>query len=77
MARRLKKISDRSQKKIWIIVVLLLVFSAGFLLARARYKPQIRETFNMVMEREDAIRDLETKIKAYEDKIMMEETKRR
>lgn len=77
MARRSRNISHRDQKKIWIAVVLLLVFAAGFLVARVRYKPLIKESFNMVMEREDVINDLKAKIKAYEDKIMMEETKTR
>ncbi len=55
-----------------ILIVLLLVFSAGFLVARARYKPQIRTSFDMVMEREELINDLKTRITTYEDKIRME-----
>lgn len=58
--------------KFMILIVLLLVFSAGFLVARARYKPQIRTSFDMVMEREELINDLKTRITTYEDKIRME-----
>lgn len=63
---------QRYQKKLWILIVLLFVFAAGFLIARARYKPQIRTSFDMVMERETLINDLKTRIQAYEDKIRME-----
>ena len=54
-----------------ILILLLLVFSAGFLIARVRYKPQIRATFNMVQEREDKIRELKEVIKGYENQIII------
>lgn len=71
MARRLRRLSEKHNKKIWIFIILLLVFAAGFLVARARYKPQIRTSFDMVMEREGTIAELEAKVKAYEEKMMI------
>ena len=59
-----------------ILILLLLVFSAGFLIARVRYKPQIRATFNMVQEREDKIRELKEVIKSYENQLMLLQPKR-
>ena len=60
-----------------ILILLLLVFSAGFLIARVRYKPQIRATFNMVQEREDKIRELKEVIKSYENQIMILDAKKK
>ncbi len=60
-----------------ILILLLLVFSAGFLIARVRYKPQIRATFNMVQEREDKIRELKEVIKGYENQIMILDAKKK
>lgn len=74
MAKKQKSLSPKSQRKLLILIALLIAFSAGFLVARARYKPQIRTSFNMVMEREDTIADLEARVKAYEEKMMMLES---
>ena len=59
-----------------ILILLLLVFSAGFLIARVRYKPQITTTFNMVQEREQKINDLREVIKSYENQLMLLQPKR-
>lgn len=66
MAQRL----NRSNRKLIIVIVLLIAFAAGFLVARTRYKPQIRETFNMVQEREQKISELREVIKSYENQLM-------
>lgn len=67
---------SKSNRKLMILILLFLVFSAGFLLARTRYKPQIRATFNMVQEREEKIRDLREVIKSYEKQLMAPQTKK-
>ncbi|OGH16639.1 MAG: hypothetical protein A3C30_04395 [Candidatus Levybacteria bacterium RIFCSPHIGHO2_02_FULL_40_18] len=61
---------SRDNRKLIIIIVLLIAFAAGFLIARTRYKPQIRETFNMVQEREQTINELREVIKSYENQII-------
>lgn len=66
----------RDNRKLIILIVLLIAFAAGFLVARTRYKPQIRATFNMVQEREDKIAELKEVIKSYE-KQLMQSTKKR
>jgi len=68
---------SRDNRKLIILVVLFIAFAAGFLVARTRYKPQIRETFNMVQEREDTIRDLREVIKSYENQITILQKTRR
>jgi len=55
-----------------IILIAIVAFSAGFVIARARYKPQLRETFNMVMEREDKINKLEDKVETIERQMKAE-----
>lgn len=73
-----KKITiTKSNRKLMILILLLLVFSTGFLIARVRYKPQIRATFNMVQEREQKINELREVIKSYENQIMMQGTKKK
>lgn len=67
----------RDNRKLIILVVLLIAFAAGFLVARTRYKPQIRETFNMVQEREQTISELQEVIKSYENQMMMQNTKKK
>ena len=61
---------SKDNRKIVLVIVLLVVFLAGFLIARTRYKPQIRATFNMVQEREDQIKELKEVIKSYEKQMM-------
>lgn len=67
----------RDNRKLIILIVLFIAFAAGFLVARTRYKPQIRETFNMVQEREQKINELREVIKSYENQIMMQDTKKK
>ncbi|MBI4092097.1 MAG: hypothetical protein HY427_02750 [Candidatus Levybacteria bacterium] len=59
----------RNNRKLIILIVLFIAFAAGFLVARTRYKPQIRETFNMVQERESRISELKEVIKSYENQL--------
>ncbi len=61
---------NRNNRKLIIVIVLFIAFAAGFLVARTRYKPQIRETFNMVQEREQTISELQEVIKSYENQLM-------
>ena len=75
MAKRIT--ITKSNRKLMILILLLLVFSAGFLIARVRYKPQIRATFNMVQEREDKIRELKEVIKSYENQLKLLQPKSR
>ena len=72
MAARVTK----SNRKLIIVIVLFIAFAAGFLVARTRYKPQIRETFNMVQEREQKINELKEVIKSYENQLMPKTNKR-
>lgn len=53
-----------------VVIIIVVAFIAGFILARAKYKPQIRESFDMVMEREGRIAELESKLKDYENAVM-------
>jgi hypothetical protein len=46
-----------------IVIIIIISFAAGFLLARLKYKPQIQATYDMVMERENVISDLKTQLK--------------
>ncbi len=68
MAKKTKT-NNIDQRKLFVIIMLLVAFSAGFLVARARYKPQIKSTFEMVMERENAIDDLKSKVEEYKEKL--------
>lgn len=66
-----KKVStstDNSMKVI-LIVSLALAFVAGYLVSRARYKPQILELNKMVIEKDTTISDL----KANANKVMRED----
>ena len=66
----------RNNRKLIILIVLFIAFAAGFLVARTRYKPQIRETFNMVQERESRISELKEVIKSYETQLMQSAKKK-
>ncbi len=68
MAKKTKT-NNIDQRKLFVIIMLLVAFSAGFLVARARYKPQIKSTFEMVMERENAIDDLKSKVEEYKEQL--------
>jgi hypothetical protein len=52
-----------------VALIIVLSFAAGFLLARAKYKPQIKQTFDMVMERENTISELQSKIQDFESQL--------
>lgn len=61
-----------THRKFWVIAAILLAFVAGLLVSRVRYKPQITATFNLVQDQQQEISALNTRIKALEDKILME-----
>ncbi len=53
--------ADRKEKmstKVMVIVFIGVAFVAGYLFARAKYKPQIVELGSMVMDRDDTINTL-------------------
>lgn len=52
-----------------IIVGLLIAFIAGFLVARAKYKPQLLELNKMIIEKDQAM----TRLKADSNKVMMKD----
>lgn len=64
-----KQEANDMTKNIIIIVALLVAFGAGYIFARAKYKPQILELNKMVLERDNAV----TKMKADANKIMMKD----
>ena len=66
----------RNNRKLIILIVIFIAFAAGFLVARTRYKPQIRETFNLVQEREQKINELREVIKSYENQMMQQVKKK-
>lgn len=72
MANKKIKVADKHQKKLWMILVLIVVFGAGFLVARARYKPQIQATYNLVVEKQAEVDDLQAQIDAYKTKMTQE-----
>lgn len=64
------------QNRILLIVIIALVaFSLGFVIARARYKSQLKTTFNMVMEKDAAVTNLKMQMKNLEGKLKMTEEK--
>jgi hypothetical protein len=68
MARSKATNSDMSMKVI-LVVALALAFIGGYLVARARYKPQILELNKMVLEKDTSL----SKIKANANKVMMKD----
>ena len=56
-----------------ILLIALVAFAAGFAIARAKYKTQLTQTYDMVMEREGMISGLQEKLKNFEKKMMMNE----
>lgn len=62
--------NDMSMKVI-LVVALALAFVGGYLVSRARYKPQILELNKMVIEKDQAL----NKMKANSNKVMMKDGK--
>jgi len=58
---------SENHARLIIILGLLVAFVVGFMVARARYKPQILELNKMVSEKDQAI----TRMKADANKVMM------
>ncbi len=57
--------------KVVLAVTLLVVFVAGYFIARAKYKPQIIELSKMVADKDQALQ----KFKSDANKVMMKEDK--
>jgi hypothetical protein len=45
-----------------VIIVAIVAFGLGYIFARAKYKTQLKTTYNMVVERDSTIKNLNTKI---------------
>jgi len=70
MARSRTTSSNSRNNKLFVIVLIAIVaFAAGFAIARAKYKTQLSQTFDMVMEREGMISGLQEKLKSIEQKM--------
>lgn len=72
MAKK-SKIQIINNKKALILLLVVLTFVAGFLVARAKYKPQITETRLMVEEKNTEVDVLKSKIRELEQKIELQE----
>lgn len=46
-----------------VIIVAIVAFGLGYIFARAKYKTQLKTTYNMVLERDATISNLNAKIK--------------
>lgn len=57
--------------KIFVVVALVIAFVGGYLIARAKYKPQLQELSKMVLDKDAALQQM----KSYNNKIMMKEDK--
>lgn len=52
--------SKDSQMKIVVLIALVAAVAVGYMIARAKYKPQIRELSNMVSEKDKTVQKLKT-----------------
>lgn len=68
-----KKITDNNDMsmKVILVVALALAFVGGYLVARARYKPQILELNKMVMDRDQSL----NMMKANANRVMRKDDK--
>lgn len=57
--------------KIFVVVALVIAFVGGYLIARAKYKPQLQELSKMVLDKDAALQQM----KSNANKIMMKEDK--
>ncbi len=57
--------------KIFVVVALVIAFVGGYLIARAKYKPQLQELSKMVLDKDAALQQM----KSNSNKIMMKEDK--
>ena len=60
---------SENHARLIIIVSLLIAFIAGFVVARAKYKPQLLELNKMITEKDQAM----TRLKADSNKVMMKD----
>lgn len=59
--------SAEHSKLLLVIIVAVVAFSFGFMIARAKYKTQLNTTYNMVMEKQDKINDLNAKVQSIQN----------
>ena len=57
--------------KMFIVVALVIAFVGGYLIARAKYKPQLQELSKMVLDKDAALQQM----KSYNNKIVMKDDK--
>lgn len=57
--------------KIFVVVALVIAFVGGYLIARAKYKPQLIELSKMVTDKDAALQQM----KANANKVMMKDNK--
>lgn len=69
MAKKNNASNNDMTMKIVIAVALLLAFVGGYFVARAKYKPQIKDLTRMVTEKDEAMQ----KLKSNANRIMMKE----
>ncbi len=56
--------SAEHSKILLVIIVAVVAFAFGFMIARAKYKTQLNTTYNMVMEKQATINDLNAKVQS-------------
>ncbi len=70
MANKKKTATNNDMSmKVVLVVALALAFIGGYLVSRARYKPQILELNKMVLDKDQAL----NKMKANSNKVMMKD----
>lgn len=62
MASKKASSNKDSSMKVILVVALALAFIAGYLVSRARYKPQILDLNKMVMERDESIKMMKASV---------------
>jgi hypothetical protein len=67
-SKKSTKANSDMQMKIAVIIALLIAFVGGYLIARAKYKPQIIELAKMVTDKDTAL----SQMKSNANKVMME-----
>lgn len=68
--KNVKTDSDMTMK-IFVVVALVIAFVGGYLIARAKYKPQLQELSKMVLDKDAALQQM----KSNTNKVMMKDDK--
>ena len=70
-SKKSTKTDNDMTMKIFVAVALVIAFVGGYLIARAKYKPQLQELSKMVLDKDAALQQM----KSYNNKIMMKDDK--